>query len=143
MQTGPLILMTSDLLQVLVFILAQTSSLGGPRNKLWWHFPVQRQNIEVQLISQHKSFGSGPCSLNWTENSKTPHILCDNLSNVSPAHNPTLHNRTKHMEFGIFIVCEKVLNKSIVVSHVPTQDQMADVLTKGPFDGQDKKQYRI
>lgn len=59
-----------------------------------------------------------------------PQIYCDNLSAVSLAHNPVLHSRTKHMELDIFFVREKVLNKSLVVSHIPAQYQWADMLTK-------------
>ena len=59
-----------------------------------------------------------------------PRIHCDNLSTVTLAHNPVLHNRTKHMELDIFFAREKVLNKSLTVAHVPAQDQWADALTK-------------
>nr|KYP42259.1 Copia protein [Cajanus cajan] len=34
------------------------------------------------------------------------------------------------MELDIFFVREKVLNKSLIVSYVPTQAQVADILTK-------------
>jgi histone deacetylase 1/2 len=61
---------------------------------------------------------------------KVPQVFCDNLSAVSLAHNPVLHSRTKHMELDIFFVREKVINKSLIVSHVPAQDQWADILTK-------------
>lgn len=60
----------------------------------------------------------------------TPTILCDNLSTVTLAHNPVLHNRTKHMELDIFFVRDKVLSKNLIVKHVPAQDQWADLLTK-------------
>lgn len=62
--------------------------------------------------------------------SQVPKILCDNLSTVTLAHNPILHNRTKHMELDIFFLREKVLSKSLTVVHVPAQDQWADILTK-------------
>jgi histone deacetylase 1/2 len=34
------------------------------------------------------------------------------------------------MELDIFFVREKVINKSLVVTHVPAQDQWADILIK-------------
>jgi histone deacetylase 1/2 len=34
------------------------------------------------------------------------------------------------MELDIFFVREKVINKSLVVTHVPAQDQWVDILTK-------------
>ena len=59
-----------------------------------------------------------------------PVIYCDNQSAVAISHNPVLHSRTKHMELDIFFVREKVLNKSLVVSYIPAQLQVADILTK-------------
>ncbi|MCH91664.1 retrovirus-related Pol polyprotein from transposon TNT 1-94, partial [Trifolium medium] len=61
---------------------------------------------------------------------KVPQVFCDNLSAVSLAHNPVLHSRTKHMELDIFFVREKVINKSLIVTHVAAKDQWADILTK-------------
>lgn len=49
---------------------------------------------------------------------------------VSLAHNPTLHNRTKHMEFDIIFVRKKVLSKNLIVLHVPAKDQCTYALTK-------------
>nr|KYP37069.1 Copia protein [Cajanus cajan] len=60
----------------------------------------------------------------------TPIVLCDNQSTIALSHNPVLHSRSKHMELDIFFVREKVLSKSLVVSHIPAQHQYADVLTK-------------
>lgn len=34
------------------------------------------------------------------------------------------------MELDIFFLREKVLNKNLTVSHVPTHEQWADILTK-------------
>lgn len=36
----------------------------------------------------------------------------------------------KHMELDIFFLREKVLNKSLTVSHVPAHEQWTDILTK-------------
>ena len=34
------------------------------------------------------------------------------------------------MELDIFFVREKVLDRSLIVSHIPATDQVADILTK-------------
>lgn len=57
-------------------------------------------------------------------------VFCDNMSTAALAHNPVLHSRTKHMELDLFFVREKVMEKSLQVIHVPTDDQYADILTK-------------
>ncbi|KAL6341973.1 hypothetical protein AAG906_038219 [Vitis piasezkii] len=61
---------------------------------------------------------------------KIPIIWCDNLSIVQLATNPVLHARTKHVELDLYFVREKVLQKNVLVQHVPFIDQTIDVLTK-------------
>lgn len=57
-------------------------------------------------------------------------IRCDNLSTVQLAANPVLHARTKHVEFDLYFVHEKFCQKKVLVQHVPSVEQKADVLTK-------------
>ena len=61
--------------------------------------------------------------------SSRPVIYCDNLSIVMPSYNPVLHSRTKHMELSKFFVREKVMQGKILIDHVPSSDQPADLLT--------------
>lgn len=61
---------------------------------------------------------------------QTPKIFCDNPNVVSLTHNQVLHSRTNHMKLDVFLVKEKVINKSLIVSHLPAVDQWVDVLTK-------------
>ena len=42
-----------------------------------------------------------------------------------------LHARTKHIELDIHFVRDMVLNKNLEIRYVPTDEQTADVLTKG------------
>ncbi|KAI5421625.1 hypothetical protein KIW84_045162 [Lathyrus oleraceus] len=62
--------------------------------------------------------------------SLTPVLYCDNLSTVALSHNPVLHSKTKHMEFDIFFLREKRINKTFYVKHIPAHLQNADLLTK-------------
>lgn len=57
-------------------------------------------------------------------------LLCDNLSTVALSHNHIRHAKTKHMELDIFFLKEKVLSKSLIVKHIPSFDQYANLLTK-------------
>lgn len=54
----------------------------------------------------------------------------DNISTISLASNPVLHARTKHIELDIHFVRDKVQAKLIELRHVPSVDQIADILTK-------------
>ena len=57
-------------------------------------------------------------------------IYCDNQGAQALAKNPTNHSRMKHMDIQHHFVREKVAEGQIQLEHVPTQDQIADGLTK-------------
>jgi hypothetical protein len=109
----------------------------GPNLVSWW---AKKQTLVARSSAEaeYRSLAQASAEIIWIQSllkelqvkSKVPQIFCDNLSAVSLAHNPVLHSRTKHMELDIFFVREKVIKKELVVSHVPAQDQWADVLTK-------------
>jgi hypothetical protein len=56
---------------------------------------------------------------------------CDNVSAVYMSKNPVHHRRTKHIELDIHFVRERVALGELRVVHVPTDQQFADVMTKG------------
>ena len=58
-------------------------------------------------------------------------VYCDNISAVYMATNPVHHKRTKHIELDIHFVRERVAFGEFRVLHVPTDQQFADVMTKG------------
>ncbi|KAK6138834.1 hypothetical protein DH2020_027421 [Rehmannia glutinosa] len=57
-------------------------------------------------------------------------LYCDNLSAIRLAENPIFHARTKHMEVHYHYIREKVLQEEIILEHVKTDDQIADLFTK-------------
>ena len=62
--------------------------------------------------------------------SSRPIINCDNLSTVMLSHNPVLHSKTKHLELSLFFDREMVMTGKLLIAHVPSFDQPADLLTK-------------
>ena len=66
-------------------------------------------------------------------------IYCDNKAAISIAHNPILHDRTKHIEVDKHFIKEKIESGLIYIPYVPTTQQMADILTKGLY----KKQFEF
>jgi hypothetical protein len=57
-------------------------------------------------------------------------VYCDNKAAISIAHNPPLHDRTKHVEVDKHFIKEKIYSGEICMSYIPTKSQVADVLTK-------------
>ena len=66
-------------------------------------------------------------------------IRCDNQSCVQMSMNPVHHDRTKHVEMRYHYVRDMVQRRVVELQFVPTDEQVADVLTKllvrGNFEG--------
>lgn len=59
-----------------------------------------------------------------------PIILCDNLSATFLSANPVFHQRSKHIKIDYHFVREQVAAGDLVVRHVRSLDQVADIFTK-------------
>lgn len=57
-------------------------------------------------------------------------VQCDSKSAIYTATNPLFHERTKHIEINLHFVRDEVLCQNIHLSHVVTNNQLADILTK-------------
>lgn len=68
---------------------------------------------------------------------ETPSLYCDNLSAVYLTANPAFHNRTKLFLRHYHYVRERVALGALIVKHIPSHHQIADIFTKslphGPF----------
>jgi hypothetical protein len=60
-------------------------------------------------------------------------LLCDNESAIKIAYNPCEHSRTKHIDIRHHFLRNHAIKEDIVISHVRTNDQLADIFTK-PLD---------
>ena len=58
-------------------------------------------------------------------------VYCDNVSAFYLSENPVHHGRNKHVELDVHFVREKVVVGAIRVVHIPTRQQLMDILTKG------------
>jgi hypothetical protein len=60
-------------------------------------------------------------------------LMCDSTSAISVVKTPVLHSRTKHTEVRYHFLRDNVEKGNIDLIHVPTEKQLADILTK-PLD---------
>ena len=61
---------------------------------------------------------------------KVPKVFCDNMGAVKIAKNLTANGRTKHLDIRMQFIKEKVENGAIIVKHIRSCDNIADIFTK-------------
>ena len=67
-------------------------------------------------------------------------LYCDNESAIKIAHNPVQHSCTKHIAIRHYFICDHVAREDIIINHVKTEDNLADIFTK-PLD--EKRFYAL
>ena len=91
---------------------------------------VSEQNTSVQAIDKDLDFERGG---GGKSKSSTPIVIPlkgDNQGSIALAHNPVFHSRTKHIDIQHHYIRDEVASKRIELSYVPTEEMIADGLTK-------------
>ena len=57
-------------------------------------------------------------------------IFCDNTSAINLTKNPIQHSRTKHIEIRHHFLRDHAQKGDIRLEFIPSEDQIADILTK-------------
>ena len=90
--------------------------------------------------AKFRAVAHGICEALWIkrllEELKVTHSLpmklyCDNKAAIAIAHNPVLHDTTKHVEIDKHFIKEKIDEGVICLPYISTTEQVADILTKG------------
>ncbi|GJY74857.1 ribonuclease H-like domain-containing protein [Tanacetum coccineum] len=126
MQLGLVVLLLDALLQVTVFFLATTYSLGPLSVSRRFLVPVQRQSIVVLPMLLLRLVGYAIYYVSCTLLYLPLRFFIQYLSC-----NPVQHQRTKHIEIYIHFVRDLVAAGQVRVLHVPSRYQFADIFTKG------------
>ncbi|RVW31560.1 Retrovirus-related Pol polyprotein from transposon RE1 [Vitis vinifera] len=111
--------------------------LGG--HPISWCSKKQKTVARSSTEAEYRVVASTAAEVTWVSHllselgitlQQSPTIYCDNLSATYLCVNPLFHSRMKHVALDYHFVREKVVDGSLKVSHVNTQSQLADVLTK-------------
>ena len=112
--------------------------LGG--NLVTWR--SKKQNVVARLSAEleFRAITQGSCELLWLKIilddlrikwDDPMKLYCDNKLAINIAHNPIQHDRTKHIEVDRHFMKEKLEEGVVCMSYVPSEHQLADILTKG------------
>lgn len=97
---------------------------------------VSRSSAEAE----HRGVANAAAECCWLRNllwelhirvDKVTVIYCHNVLAVYLSENPVHHRQTKHVELDIHFVRERVALGQFRILQIPTQHQIADVMTKG------------
>lgn len=112
--------------------------VGG--NLVTWHSKKQTVVARSSAEAKYRAIALGICEVLWIKkileelrasNSLPMQVYCDNKSAIAIAHNPVLHDRTRHVEVDKHFIKEKLDSGLVCMPHIPTDEQVADILTKG------------
>ena len=109
---------------------------------IWYHGEVKKQNVVARSSaeSEFRVIAQGLCELLWLKIILNDlrikwdgplKLYCDKKSAINIVHNPIQHVWTKHIEIDRHFTKEKLEEGVMCMSYVPSEHQLANILTKG------------
>ena len=112
--------------------------VGG--NLVTWRSKKQNVVARSSAESEFRAIAQGLCELLWLNIilddlrikwDDPMKLYCENKSAINIAHNHIQQDRTKYIEVDRHFVKEKLEEGLVCMSYVPSDHQLADILTKG------------
>ncbi|KAK8921731.1 hypothetical protein KSP39_PZI020888 [Platanthera zijinensis] len=104
-----------------------------------WKVKKQPTVSRSSCEAEYRALASLTCEIQWLHYlltdlkvfSSTPtNVYCDSKSAIYLAHNPSFHERTKHIDLDCHVIREKIEKGLIHLLPVPSSAQLADFFTK-------------
>ncbi|CAM8941118.1 unnamed protein product [Rhodiola kirilowii] len=112
--------------------------VGG--NLVTWKSKKQKVVARSSAEAEYRGMAQGVCELLWLKSllhdlgielTSPMKLYCDNKAAIDISQNPVQHDRTKHVEVDRHFIKEKLDANIITFPFVPSEEQLADILTKG------------
>ncbi|WZZ60048.1 hypothetical protein YC2023_060155 [Brassica napus] len=110
-------------------------------NMIAWLSKKQNSVLLSTAEAEYIAMGSCCTQLMWMKQMSADYgmdtgsflVYCDNKSAIGISKNPVQHSRTKHIDIRHHFIREQVDEQQVVIEHVVTELQLADLFTK-PLD---------